>query len=87
MAALVDLRNADAAWIAFENRRRVIEAFSEPVKPDDTGRTEVQGACLFTGQTPADRNAHASDFRTAQRVYAIAAIPVMATKWPPHFHP
>ena len=45
MAALVDLRNANAAGIAFENRRRVIEAFSEPGKPNDTGRTEVQGAC------------------------------------------
>jgi small subunit ribosomal protein S15 len=43
MAALVDLRNANAAGIAFENRRRVIAAFSEPGKPNDTGRTEVQG--------------------------------------------
>ena len=46
MAALVDLRNANAAGIAFENRRRVIAAFSEPGKPNDTGRTEVQGACF-----------------------------------------
>ena len=30
MAALVDLRIANAAGIAFENRRRVIETFSEP---------------------------------------------------------
>jgi small subunit ribosomal protein S15 len=45
MAKVVDLRNANAAGIAFENRRRVIEAFSEPGKPNDTGRTEVQGAC------------------------------------------
>ena len=44
MAALVDLRNANAAGIAFENRRRVVAAFSEPGKPNDTGRTEVQGA-------------------------------------------
>ncbi len=44
LAKLVDLRNANAAGIAFENRRRVIEAFSEPEKPNDTGRTEVQGA-------------------------------------------
>lgn len=46
MAALVDLRNANAAGIAFENRRRVVEAFSEPGKPNDTGRTEVQAALL-----------------------------------------
>jgi small subunit ribosomal protein S15 len=45
MAKVVDLRNANAAGIAFENRKRVIEAFSEPGKPNDTGRTEVQGAC------------------------------------------
>lgn len=48
MAALVDLRNANAAGITFENRRRVIAAFSEPGKPNNTGRTEVQGACLST---------------------------------------
>ena len=44
LAKLVDLRNANAAGISFENRRRVIEAFSEPGKPNDSGRTEVQGA-------------------------------------------
>jgi small subunit ribosomal protein S15 len=44
LAKLVDLRNANAAGVAFENRRRVVEAFSEPGKPGDTGRTEVQGA-------------------------------------------
>ena len=47
LAKVVDLRNANAAGIAFENRRRVIEAFSEPGKPNDSGRTEVQGA-LFS---------------------------------------
>ncbi|KAH9056867.1 mitochondrial ribosomal protein S15 [Lactarius vividus] len=46
LARLVDLRNANAAGVAFENRRRVIAAFSEPGKPDDTGRTEVQAALL-----------------------------------------
>jgi small subunit ribosomal protein S15 len=46
LARLVDLRNANAAGIAFENRRRVVEAFSEPGKPNDTGRTEVQAALL-----------------------------------------
>jgi len=42
MARMVDLRNANAAGVAFENRRRVVEAFSEPAKPNDTGRTDVQ---------------------------------------------
>ena len=46
LAKVVDMRNANAAGIAFENRRRVIEAFSEPGKPNDTGRTEVQGTCV-----------------------------------------
>jgi small subunit ribosomal protein S15 len=39
LANVVDLRNANATGIAFENRRRVIEAFSEPGNPNDTGRT------------------------------------------------
>lgn len=54
LAKVVDLRNANAAGIAFENRRRVIEAFSEPGKPNDSGRTEVQGAlvvCLHPSQS------------------------------------
>ncbi|KAI9459662.1 mitochondrial ribosomal protein S15 [Lactarius psammicola] len=46
VARLVDLRNANAAGIAFENRRRVIAAFSELGMPNDTGRTEVQAALL-----------------------------------------
>jgi len=46
LARLVDLRNANAQGIAYENRRRVVEAFSEPGKPNDTGRTEVQAALL-----------------------------------------
>ena len=44
LAKVVNLRNANAAGIAFENRRRVIAAFSEPGLPNDMGRTEVQGA-------------------------------------------
>ncbi|KAJ3552636.1 hypothetical protein NM688_g4046 [Phlebia brevispora] len=43
LARIVDLRNANARGIAFENRRRCIAAFSESGKPDDTGRPEVQG--------------------------------------------
>lgn len=57
LAKVVDLRNANAAGIAFENRRRVIEAFSEPGKPNDSGKTEVQGAlvvCLCTLLSPSD---------------------------------
>ena len=52
LAKVVDLRNANAAGIAFENRRRVIEAFSEPGKPNDSGRTEVQGASVGPVSAP-----------------------------------
>ena len=44
-AKVVDLRNANAGGIAYENRRRIILAFSSPENPYDTGRTEVQGVC------------------------------------------
>ena len=43
-AQVLDLRNASAAGIAYENRRRIIYAFSAPKKPFDSGRAEVQGA-------------------------------------------
>ena len=43
LAKALDLRNANAAGIAFENRRRIIKAFSTPENPYNTGRTEVQG--------------------------------------------
>jgi len=46
LARIVDLRNASAQGIAYENRRRVVAAFSELGKPDDTGRPEVQVALL-----------------------------------------
>lgn len=42
-AKLLDLRNANAGGIAFENRRRIIAAFSTPTNPFDPGRSEVQG--------------------------------------------
>ncbi len=42
-ARLVDLRNANARGIAYENRRRIVVTFSEPENPNDTGRPEVQG--------------------------------------------
>ncbi|KAG5644161.1 hypothetical protein DXG03_009056 [Asterophora parasitica] len=45
-AKLIDLRNANAAGIAYENRRRIIEAFSLPTNPFDPGRSEVQAALL-----------------------------------------
>ena len=45
LARIVDLRNANAKGIAFENRQRCIAAFSAPERPNDTGRPEVQGAC------------------------------------------
>ena len=48
LARIVDLRNANARGIAYENRQRCVAAFSEPGKPNDTGRPEVQGASLVT---------------------------------------
>jgi len=45
-AKVVDLRNADADGIAYENKRRIIVAFSTPENPFDPGRTEVQAAIL-----------------------------------------
>jgi len=46
LARVVDMRNASARGIAYENRRRCVEAFSEAGKPGDTGRPEVQAALL-----------------------------------------
>jgi len=45
-ARLADLRNANAKGLAYENRRRIIAAFSTPQQPNDTGRPEVQGMSL-----------------------------------------
>ncbi|RDB28541.1 30S ribosomal protein S15 [Hypsizygus marmoreus] len=45
-AKLLDLRNASAGGIAYENRRRIITAFSTPQNPFDPGRSEVQAALL-----------------------------------------
>lgn len=42
-AKVIDLRNANAKGLAFENRRRCISLFSPPGNPFDTGRPEVQG--------------------------------------------
>ncbi|ESK93454.1 30s ribosomal protein s15 [Moniliophthora roreri MCA 2997] len=46
LAKVLDLRNANAEGIAYENRRRIIEAFSTPENPFDPGRQEVQAAIL-----------------------------------------
>ncbi|KIM88887.1 hypothetical protein PILCRDRAFT_62247 [Piloderma croceum F 1598] len=46
LASVIDLRNANAGGIAYENRRRIVAAFSEPGKPGDTGRPEVQAALI-----------------------------------------
>ncbi|KAF8212068.1 hypothetical protein K438DRAFT_1567731, partial [Mycena galopus ATCC 62051] len=45
-ARVIDLRNADAGGISYENRRRIVVAFSTPENPFDPGRTEVQAAIL-----------------------------------------
>jgi small subunit ribosomal protein S15 len=43
LGKVMDLRNANAGGIAYENRRRIVAEFSEPGKLEDTGRPEVQG--------------------------------------------
>ncbi|KAK7020486.1 hypothetical protein R3P38DRAFT_2969746 [Favolaschia claudopus] len=45
-ARVIDLRNADAGGISYENRRRIVLAFSTPENPFSPGRTEVQAAIL-----------------------------------------
>ena len=50
-AQLLDLRNANAGGIAYENRRRIIVAFSTPSNPFDTGRSEVQGMPICPNTT------------------------------------
>lgn len=47
-ARLVDLRNANAKGILFENKKRVVAAFSEAEDVVDTGRPEVQGTFTTT---------------------------------------
>ncbi|EJC98828.1 uncharacterized protein FOMMEDRAFT_143178 [Fomitiporia mediterranea MF3/22] len=46
LARIVDLRNANARGIAFENRRRIIAAFSPTQNANDSGYPEVQVALL-----------------------------------------
>ena len=48
LARLISLKNANAKGIAFENRRRIVAAFSEPSNPSDPGRPEVQGALMYS---------------------------------------
>lgn len=43
LARVVDLKNANARGIAFENRRRIIAAFSPKKDASDSGYPEVQG--------------------------------------------
>ncbi|KAG8826734.1 hypothetical protein FRC17_008129 [Serendipita sp. 399] len=45
-ARALDLRNANAAGIAMENRSRIVTAFSGPERPFNPGRAEVQAALL-----------------------------------------
>lgn len=43
-AKVLDLRNANAKGVAYENRRRIVAEFSGSENPFDTGRPEVQGS-------------------------------------------
>lgn len=56
----IDLRNANAGGIAYENRRRIIAAFSAPGNPNDTGRPEVQGmpSLYYVPRRPSHRTSH-----------------------------
>lgn len=47
LAKLVDLKNANARGIAFENKRRIIAEFSPSGDISDSGYPEVQGSCCF----------------------------------------
>jgi len=42
-AKVIDLVNANAKGITYENRRRIVLEFSGPENPFDPGRVEVQG--------------------------------------------
>jgi len=43
LAKVIDLVNANAKCITYENRRRIVLEFSRPENPFDPGRVEVQG--------------------------------------------
>lgn len=45
-AKVIDLQNANARGIAYENRRRIVLEFSGPQNQFDPGRAEVQGEFL-----------------------------------------
>jgi small subunit ribosomal protein S15 len=47
LACMMDLRNSNSDDLAFENRKRIVSAFSPPGKRQDTGRPEVQGEKSF----------------------------------------
>lgn len=46
-AKVLDLRNANAGGISYENRRRIILEFSAVENPFDPGRSEVQGMYMY----------------------------------------
>ncbi|TFK56370.1 S15/NS1 RNA-binding domain-containing protein [Heliocybe sulcata] len=46
LGRLIAMQNTNAPGMAYENRKRIVEAFSNPSKPGDTGRPEVQAALL-----------------------------------------
>ncbi|KIM31803.1 hypothetical protein M408DRAFT_327227 [Serendipita vermifera MAFF 305830] len=44
LGRLLDIKNANASGLEFENKRRIVEAFSTQGKPEDPGLPEVQAA-------------------------------------------
>lgn len=51
-ARLISLKNANAKGVAFENRRRIVSAFSQPSNSYNPGLPEVQGAFLYSKPAP-----------------------------------
>jgi small subunit ribosomal protein S15 len=43
LGRVLDLKNANSRGLLFENKKRILSAFSEPENPHDPGRPEVKG--------------------------------------------
>ncbi|PVG02945.1 hypothetical protein CPB86DRAFT_749929 [Serendipita vermifera] len=46
LGRVLDLKNASSRGLLFENKKRIVAAFSEPENPHDPGRPEVKAALL-----------------------------------------
>jgi small subunit ribosomal protein S15 len=50
LGRVLDLKNANSRGLLFENKKRILSAFSEPENPHDPGRPEVKGRPLSPPQ-------------------------------------